>query len=79
MGCRSLVARPGMAGLLQSRDPSYSAGVRLQDLRVFDPATMAWTELSAATSGTPPSARSCFGFTSAGGKLYVHGGSGNSG
>ena len=35
---------------------------------------MNWTDLSAAASGTPPSARYGHGFTSAGGKLYVHGG-----
>jgi hypothetical protein len=36
---------------------------------------MAWTDLSAAASGTQaPSARWGHGFTSAGGKLYVHGG-----
>ena len=52
----------------------YRAGQRLQDLHVYDPAAMAWTDLSAASSGTPPSARSGGGFASAGGKLYVHGG-----
>ena len=41
---------------------------------MYDPAAMAWTDLSAASSGTPPSARSGGGFASAGGKLYVHGG-----
>ncbi len=49
----------------------------LDDLYSFDPATMAWTLLSAATGGDPPpAARSSHGFTSAGGKLYVHGGNG---
>jgi hypothetical protein len=46
---------------------------------VYDPAAGAWTDLSAALSGTPPSPRSFHGFTSAGGKLYVHGGYGDSG
>jgi hypothetical protein len=41
---------------------------------VFDPAAGTWTDLSAALSGTPPSPRRGHGFTSAGGKLYVHGG-----
>jgi hypothetical protein len=49
------------------------------DLHVYDPAGGAWTDLSAALSGTPPSPRSSHGFTSAGGKLYVHGGWGFSG
>ena len=82
-------ARPSL-GFPQSRDArrsprdpaarpppytSYCAGLsRLQDLHVYDPATMAWTNLSAAASGTPPSGRDGHGFTSAGGKLYVHGG-----
>jgi hypothetical protein len=35
---------------------------------------MAWMDLSAAVSGTPPSARCCNGFTVEGSKLYVHGG-----
>ena len=35
---------------------------------------MAWTDLSAAASGTPPSVRMGHGFTPAGGKLFVHGG-----
>ncbi len=43
----------------------------LGDLHSFDTATMTWTLLSA---GGFPFARSNHGFTSAGGKLYVHGG-----
>ena len=50
------------------------AGAYLGDLHVYDPAAMAWTNLSAAASGTPPSPRAYHGFTSAGGLLYVHGG-----
>ena len=46
----------------------------LQDLYVFDPVGMTWTNLSASVSGTPPSARGEHGFASAGGELYVHGG-----
>jgi hypothetical protein len=41
---------------------------------VYDPAAGAWRDLSAAFRGTPPSPRILHGFTSAGGKLYVHGG-----
>ena len=59
--------------------PFRSAGTLLQDLHVYDPAAMAWTDLSATASGTPPSARMYHGFTSAGGKLYVHGGYDGSG
>ena len=55
----------------------HRAGQRLQDLHVYDPAAMAWTELSAASSGTPPSARAFHGFASTVGKLYIHGGSNN--
>jgi hypothetical protein len=50
------------------------------DLHVFDPAIMAWTHLLPSSgSGTPPSARNTHGFTTAGGRLYVHGGAGETG
>jgi hypothetical protein len=48
----------------------------LDDLHAFDPATMTWTNLSAADDAGRPSARSYHGFTSARGLLYVHGGYG---
>ncbi len=52
----------------------------LDDLHSFDPTAMVWTLLSpGADSGQPPSARRWHGFASAGGKLYVYGGQGNSG
>ncbi len=47
----------------------------LDDLHSFDPVTMTWTLLSAANDTRRPSARCDHGFTSAGGRLYVHGGS----
>jgi hypothetical protein len=53
--------------------PRPSCAGLLKDLHVYDPASEAWTDLSAALSGTPPSPRAGHGFTSAGGKLYVHG------
>ena len=56
------------------RAPRPSCAGGLNDLHVYDPAAGAWTDLSAALSGTPPSRRRLHGFTSAGGKLYVHGG-----
>ena len=37
---------------------------------------MNWTRLSAALDAPRPSARDSHGFTSAGGKLYLHGGYG---
>ncbi len=46
--------------------------VLFDDLHAFDLVNMTWTNLSVA--GTQPSARYSHGFTSAGGKLYVHGG-----
>ena len=55
------------------------ADVVLGDLHVYDPAAMAWTDLSAAASGTPPSAREDQGFTSTGGRIYVYGGKGEIG
>ncbi len=58
--------------------PPLSAGL-LDDLLSFDPANMTWTLLSAADHAIPPSARYWHGFTSAGGRLYVHGGLEDSG
>jgi N-acetylneuraminic acid mutarotase len=46
------------------------------DFHVYNPATMTWFDLSSHALGTPPTARFQHGFTSAGGKLYVHGGYG---
>jgi hypothetical protein len=52
------------------------SAVLIDDLHSFDPATMTWTLLSAANDTGRPSARFSHGFTSAGGRLYVHGGIG---
>jgi hypothetical protein len=47
----------------------------LGDLNSFDPASMTWALLSAATgSDPPPAVRHSHGFSSTGGKLYVHSG-----
>jgi hypothetical protein len=59
--------------------PRPSCAGYLYDLHVYDPAAGAWADLSAARNGTPPSPRGSHGFTSAGDKLYVHGGSGYGG
>jgi hypothetical protein len=56
--------------------PSRLSADYLNDLYSFDPAFIAWNLLSAATVGTRPSAREGHGFTSSGGKLYLHGGYG---
>ncbi len=45
---------------------------QLADFFQFDAATNTWTELK--TSGFPPSARSSFGFTASGSKLFLYGG-----
>ena len=55
------------------------ADLALDDLHSYDPVAMAWTDLSAFASETPPSPRAWHGFTAAGGRLYVHGGLGNIG
>ena len=47
---------------------------QLYDLHVYDPASQAWTALSDAASGVPPSSRYGHGFTAAGARLFVHGG-----
>ncbi len=46
----------------------------MQDLHVFDPTILAWTDLTAAARGAPPAARYCHGFSADGGRLYVFGG-----
>jgi hypothetical protein len=52
----------------------------LDDLYSYEPTNMTWTRIYAAPGGgSPPLGRACHGFTSAGGKLYVHGGEGQSG
>ena len=68
-------ARPACIRRAAVAHPRWScAGDDLNDLHVYDPAAGAWTDLSAALSGAPPSPRDGHGCTSAGGKLYVHGG-----
>ena len=52
-------------------DASYNP---LGDLHSFDPIAKVWTNLSAQAGGAVPTARQRHGFTSADGKLYVHGG-----
>ena len=54
-------------------------GLFFGDLHFYDLVVMAWTGLSAPVSGTPPSPRYWHGFTTAEGRLYVHGGQGESG
>ena len=40
----------------------------------YDTVALAWECLTAIVAGTPPTPRMAFGFASADGKLYVHGG-----
>jgi hypothetical protein len=49
----------------------------LDDMYSFDPATVTWTLLSTVDDAYRPSARDGHGLTSAGGRLYLHGGSGD--
>jgi hypothetical protein len=46
----------------------------LPGLFVFDPVELSWNDISTKISGIAPSPRSDFGFASAAGKLFVHGG-----
>ncbi len=55
-----------------------SAGL-INDLHVYDSVNIRWTELTDAVFGTLPDPRDGHGFTTAGGKLYVHGGYGVTG
>ena len=51
----------------------------MNDLRVFEPATLTWTDISVPAAGFVPAPRSSHGFTAVRGRLYVHGGYGKSG
>ena len=64
--------------MLAYNNPPVSAAL-LSDLHAYDPLAKSWTDLSAAASGTPPSAREAQGFASDGRSLYVHGGLDGSG
>ena len=84
LSSRAAEADPSKASLrCRSNENSFPSvdytAVPLGDLHAFDPAAMAWTDLSAAASGTPPYPRDFQGFASAGGYLYVHAGYGDSG
>ena len=50
---------------------SLSRTVEFNDIYVFDPPTNTWTDLTEATVGTPPPARSTHGFTTNDGRMYV--------
>ncbi len=65
--------------LIADHLPITVTAARNNDFHVYNPATMTWFDLSGHALGTPPTARSGHGFTSAGGKLYVHGGYDGSG
>ncbi len=76
---RSLIAPSGPPVTLTPASPHTPChplllAVNYDDLHSFDPATKTWTRLSATDAGRP-SVRSKHGFTSTGGRLYVHGGS----
>ncbi len=76
--CWSAHWRPALPSTHSTPPPVHpQAGIDtvfFDDLHVFDPATLKWTLISA--DAPRPSARHSHGFTSAGGKLYVYGGSG---
>ncbi len=48
--------------------------VSFNDLLMFEPHAMAWTNLSSIALGLPPVPSRFQGFTSSGGKLFVFGG-----
>ena len=68
------------SGALQDRFHTLPVAAEfLNDLHAYDLNGTAWTDLSAAAAGTPPSARCAHGLASIEGKLYVHGGESDSG
>jgi hypothetical protein len=46
----------------------------LNDLFVFDPLSLSWTDLSSTTDGNPPTPRLLHGFEVFGEEFYAHGG-----
>ena len=60
----------------RKKDPS---AVNLNDLHVYDPGSMGWTDLSTPVSGTAPAPRNALGFAAIEDRLYVFGGSGDAG
>ena len=69
----------GGHGFAQSGGQLYVHGGQgyydtLDDLYVYDPVNMSWTDLSNRLAGNAPSARNSHGFTSMGGRLFVHAG-----
>jgi hypothetical protein len=65
-------------GMLYVHGGSDANGDVLSDLHAFDPIAVAWTDLSDGAI-SPPTARRSHGFTSAGKRLFVHNGLGDSG
>jgi hypothetical protein len=63
------------SGCIRPHPPPPPPAGSLDDLHSFDLVTMTWTDISAAFGSVEaPSARQEHGFTSAEGKLFVHGG-----
>ncbi len=63
-------AGPDLTGFYPNTD------LALGDFFQFDIATLTWTELGGGlATGSPPSARTGFGFVAGGSKLFVYGGS----
>ncbi len=56
-----------------------AAGLRLNDLRMFDPARLQWFDLSGPLNGAPPPPRDAAGLAVAAGRMYVFGGYGEAG
>jgi hypothetical protein len=59
---------------LQSDENVRTAAGFYSDFHAFDLESMTWFNLTKYVIGTAPTARWAYGFTSSGGKLYVHGG-----
>lgn len=49
------------------------------DLQMYSLEDISWTRLSDVAEGNPPVPRYAFGFASAAGKIYAHGGHGDLG
>ena len=58
---------------------TFTLSEMLQDLFIFEPDKVTWTQMTEVMIGNPPSPREWHGFTAAAGLLYVFGGFGGPG
>ena len=69
----------GLAAAAPTASALAPAGVLLNDLRMYNPASASWADLTGSLSGLPPLGRRFAGSAVTGDKLYIFGGFGSGG